>query len=110
MFELCTVVGCPHPDYLQNYLTSTQIAEWEAYNRISPIGEKRLDFHIAHLISTITNIAINVHGKKNAKQVKLEDFIPDWVGDKQTPMTPQEMKERFLSALKGSNDIVNKQQ
>lgn len=80
MFQLCEQIGCPHPDYLYTYLTSSQITEWMAYDRISPIGGKRLDFHFAHLLSSIFNIASSIHSEKKTT-TKVTDFIPIWEGE-----------------------------
>jgi hypothetical protein len=59
-------------------LTSVQISEWEAYDRIDPVGTWREDFRMAFLSSLITNLTISVHGKKGAKQTTLMDFMPKW--------------------------------
>lgn len=80
MFQLCEQIGCPHPDYLYRYLTSSQITEWMAYDRISPIGGKRLDFHFAHLLSSIFNIASSIHSEKKTTTA-ISDFIPKWDGE-----------------------------
>lgn len=102
MFQLSLAVGCPHPDYLNNYLTSSQIAEWRAFDAISPIGGKRDDFHMAHLISTITNLATGIHGKKGAKLTKIDDFIIKWSGveTEDTTMSPESIKNLFLGLKK----------
>lgn len=59
-------------------ITSAQLSEWEAYDRLDPIGEWRGDYHMAFLSSLITNIATRIHGKKGAKMTELMDFMPVW--------------------------------
>jgi hypothetical protein len=86
-------------------LTLTQLQEWEAYDRLDPIGSWREDFRMAFLASLITNLTISTHGKPNAKQTTLEEFMPDWdvTGPKKVKQqTVEEMKKVF-------EDIVNSQ-
>jgi hypothetical protein len=63
---------------LLDELTSVQISEWEAYDRIDPIGTWRDDFRMAFMSSLVTNLVISVHGKKNAKHTNVMDFMPKW--------------------------------
>jgi hypothetical protein len=55
-----------------------QLSEWEAYDRLDPIGTWREDFRTATLASIVTNLVISVHGKKGAKMTTAIDFMPDW--------------------------------
>lgn len=83
-------------------LTSKQISEWEAYDRLDPIGTWRDDYRLAFLSSLVTNLTISVHGKKEAKHSLPIDFMIDWDIDtskekeikKQTP-------EEILAIFKG---------
>ena len=54
------------------------MSEWEAYDRLDPIGTWRDDFRMAYLSSLITNLTISVHGKKGAKATNPIDFLPEW--------------------------------
>jgi len=63
-------LGYPHPDYLLEHLTSTQMTEWLAYNQISPISDQRGDIRNAVLASVVAN----TQGGKT----KPEDFMPKW--------------------------------
>jgi len=71
-----------HPDYILEDLTLDQLNEWEAYNRIQPIGSWRQEFAIAQLTSIVTNLALSIYSKKGRqpKYTTPEDFIPDWTG------------------------------
>lgn len=103
-----------HPDFLEDNLTSKQISEWEAYDRLDPIGAWKGDFHMAYLAMTMTNLAISVHGKKGTKLCDLKDFLPNWSGDlsesdKLVVQSADDMKKFLLNFAKEHNkDIVKK--
>jgi hypothetical protein len=88
-------------------LTSKQISEWEAYDRIDPIGTWREDFRMAYLSSLITNLTISVHGKKGAKTTSPIDFMPEWDKDAiklgKPTQTVEEMKQILLGIAKTQN-------
>jgi hypothetical protein len=78
-------------------VTSHQLSEWEAYDRLEPIGAWRADFRMAFLASLITNTVRQLYGKKGAKMTSPTDFMPDWGDENIEPKTPpqsvEEMKE-----------------
>ena len=81
-------------------LTSRQLSEWEAYDRLDPIGTWRDDFRLAYLSSLITNIAISIHGKKGAKHTTPMDFMLDWdVKEKKINVQSVEEQKRILMDL-----------
>ncbi len=92
-------------------LTSHQLSEWEAYDRLDPIGAWRDDFRMSYIASLLTNLVIRVHGKKGAKLTDVKDFLLDWSGDmKHTQQqTPQEMREFLLQFAKTQNKKVESQ-
>jgi hypothetical protein len=59
-------------------LTSTQLSEWEAYEKVDPVGEFRGDARMAMLLSHITNLFLKRFGKKGVKETKPIDFMPQW--------------------------------
>ena len=59
-------------------LTSTQISEWQAYEKVDPIGEFRSDARTAMLLSHITNLFLKRFGKKGASESKPIDYMPQW--------------------------------
>jgi hypothetical protein len=73
-----------------------QLSEWEAYDRLDPIGTWRDDFRMAYLSSLITNLTISVHGKKGAKTTNPIDFLPDW-GEQRTTTTDVKQEEGSLA-------------
>lgn len=88
-------------------LTSVQLSEWEAYDRLDPIGSWRRDFGTAQLISTITNIANAIYKAegKEAVVTDVSDFMPVW--DKEArkkkaikqKLTPEQSQEELTKAL-----------
>lgn len=85
-------------------LTAKQLAEWEAYDRLDPIGRWRDDFQMAYLASTMTNLAISIHGKKGAKLTQVIDYMPKWDEEKQEykVQTVEEMKSVLTSLVSDS--------
>lgn len=98
-------MGFAHPDYLIEKLTASQLAEWQAYDRLDPIGEARDDFRMSYLASTITNLAISINGKKGAKLTEVKDFLLDWDRDKPNKGTQsiEDMKAVFMGIAAANN-------
>lgn len=60
-------------------LTGEQLAEWEAYHKIDPIGHwYRMEFSFAHLIMHVVNLFKVAFGDKSTKMSSITDFILDW--------------------------------
>lgn len=92
-------------------LTSVQLSEWEAYDRLDPVGAWREDFRMAYLSSLITNLTISVHGKKGTKQTNLMDFLPKWdIGAEQGKeikvQSVEDMKKALLEIASHQNKKV----
>lgn len=86
-------------------LTSSQISEWEVYDKLDPIGSWRDDYQTAALLALITNLANSIYGKKGEiKTVTALDFMPDWdisnKKKKQSGMSQEELSMNILSAFK----------
>jgi DNA-directed RNA polymerase specialized sigma24 family protein len=90
-------------------LTASQIAEWEAYDRLDPIGEWRNDFKFAYLASIITNLMIRAYGKKGSELTKLDDFLIKWDGSEQEVkrQSVEEMKQVMLNLMASQNKDKN---
>lgn len=58
--------------------------EWEAFNRIQPIGARRFDVYYSTLMTAIHNIALAFSGSKTNKKYKVEDFMPNWMGNEKS--------------------------
>jgi hypothetical protein len=83
-------------------LTSHQLAEWEAYNVLDPIGEERSDFRFSYLYSLLTNIAIRTYGKKGAELTKIDDFLFKWGVDEeeQKVQSLEDMKNVMMALVR----------
>lgn len=95
-----------------NELTSVQLSEWEAYDRLDPIGEWRADFRTASLISKIVNIAQAIWGEEGVEMTVPLDFMPEW--DKEDSIEPkkqqtvEEMKQVMLSMAGRQNRKIKR--
>lgn len=94
-------------------LTATQLAEWEAYNALEPIGEERADYRISFLSSLIVNLAIRALGKRGDKLTEVKDFVFEWDPEKHKPkqMNIDQFKAVFheiASSTKTKQDNENK--
>ena len=87
-------------------LTSIQLSEWEAYDRLDPVGTWRDDFRIATLSSLIVNIVRTLYPSEEDRKKGVEptlsapiDFMVDWGEEKEKPepkkQTTEEMKQIF---------------
>ena len=89
-------------------LTSKQISEWEAYDKLDPVGTWREDFRLAYLSSLVTNISIKVHGKSGAKLTQPLDFMLEWGKEKEeiVQQSVEQMKEFMLNFARNQNRRV----
>jgi hypothetical protein len=74
LFDLCLELGYPHPDYLLEELSGTQLREWEVYYQTKPFGTQ-LGFYQSGIISSVLG-NVNRDSKKTPTPFKPEDFIP----------------------------------
>jgi len=88
-------------------LTSKQLSEWEAYDRMDPIGMWRDDYRLAYISSLLTNLTISVHGKKGTKNTNPIDFMLDWDLGKEKQPKKQSIEE-MKSILFGIADTQNR--
>lgn len=82
-------------------LTSRQLSEWEAYDKIDPVGSWREDYRMAYISSLLTNIAISTNAPKGTKMTSVEEFMPEW--DEKKPKVEQsveDMKRILMSFVK----------
>ena len=78
MFNLCLagVGGAVHPDQLELMMSGDQLAEWEAFDRLEPIGGYKQDFRFAQLCDLVYVLAAAANGHK--VKSKIQDFLPWW--------------------------------
>ncbi len=105
-------------------LTASQISEWEAYNKIDPIGSWREDYRIASLSALIENIVTTLYGKKGIKKKVCTplDYMIDWetgeplskgLSTNQDDLNAQlkewaMMHNRFIKKEKEKNERLNR--
>ena len=95
-------------------LTSKQISEWEAYDKMDPIGTWREDFRFGQLESIIINIVQQLYAEKGKtpKATSPLDFMPDWLGDRVAAepkkQSVEEMKQIMMSIASSQNKSVRK--
>lgn len=79
-------------------MTAAEVATWEEYDRLDPIGSIRGDIQAAQVTTAIENVWGG--GPKDGKPVSLFDRIPDYGGlraeaerrQAERPKTPEEIK------------------
>ena len=98
-FRLCLALGIKHPDYLE--LTSSQIADWLAFDRKQPIGELREDIRNAALMCLLNNRWRN----SSESPASPEDFLPFWPKPQQDW---REMHRAMAGAIRQHNESVNR--
>lgn len=80
-----------------------------AIDTIDPVGQVRMDYHMAYLESLITNLFIQTYGKKNAKLTNTDDFLIKW-GESESEekvQSVEEMKNILLNIASSQNRKVN---
>jgi len=93
-------------------ITSKQLSEWEAYDRLDPIGTWREDYRLAYISSLLTNLTISVHGKKGTKSTNPIDFMLNWDLEKAKEPKKQsveDMKATLLGIAKQQNRRVERE-
>ena len=61
-------------DGLLAQLSSRQLAEWMAYFRLEPFGERRADLRAGIIASTVAN----AHRARESRPYRPQDFMPDF--------------------------------
>ena len=91
---------------LNDQLSTVQLNEWEAYDRLDPIGTWRDDFRMAYLSMIVTNLVKAIYGKEEDKPTVPIDFMPDWAkGEeeiKEEGQSVEEMKQILMGIAKAS--------
>lgn len=81
-------------------MSSEELAEWMAYERLEPFGETRADIRTALVCSTLANI----NRDKKVKPYKIQDFMLDFdsVWSKPTAKELDRRSKVMESAIKSS--------
>ena len=94
-------------------ITSAQLSEWEAYDRLDPIGEMRGDIRNAQLRSLITNIVRQLYPEKGVEPVMTTpaELMIDWGGEKQEPpeQTVEEQKQILFGIARSQKRKIERE-
>lgn len=87
-------------------MTAEQFAEWQAYDRLEPVGDYRRDLGVAILTSTFHNFAQSFGSGGRRKVSKPQDFMPwlEWEDrvERREEQSVEEMKLAMM-AIAGVN-------
>ena len=80
-------------------LTASQLAEWEAYDRLEPIGGYRQDYMMGSVIKMILELAQAVYGRKGRTMSCTPwDFVP-WRPDAERVQVKRQSVEEMKQVL-----------
>lgn len=82
---------------LLDCMDSAELANWLAYDQISPFGSERTDLGAAIVASTVAN----VWRGKGQKAYKVDDFLPKFTHKQASMSRGMELKAKLLAALGG---------
>lgn len=91
-------------------MTAGELAEWEAYDRLDPVGTWRDDYSMASLQALVVNIVSHLYVKKGhqPKTVSPLDFMPDFSGEISEIRKKQELKKMKQQLLIIANTFGGK--
>lgn len=83
-------------------LTSNQLSEWEAYDRLDPIGSWREDYRMASIESTLINIhnAANVSEGAKMEATTASDFLPIWDTEQRAKIVEKRRRTQSIEEMK----------
>lgn len=64
---------------LLDRISSRELSEWMAFDRIEPVGDRRLDVLAAMVMCLLANV--NRNPKKRKKPYQVDEFLPPWAKD-----------------------------
>lgn len=89
---------------LLNRISSRELAEWQAYDQIDPIGEARADLRAGIVASTVANV--NRDPKKRTRPYKPADFMPDFDKAEREPDWQRMLQQAMMiNAAYGGKDM-----
>jgi hypothetical protein len=87
-------------------ISSAQLSEWEAYDRIDPIGTFREDIRTSQILALLNNM-YNMIYTKEKKTYEISDFMPDWTGERKSA-EEQSLASKIIQAFSGIAKRANK--
>ncbi len=92
LFDLCREIGCPHPDFLTNMLSTRQIDSWIAYNARRPFGDVRADMRMARITCAI-------YQTNSKRKLRKKDYMLSF----KKPLSPDSYKRKAMNAYEAHN-------
>jgi hypothetical protein len=97
-------------------LTSTQLSEWEAYDKTDPIGTWRDDFRMASLSALIVNIVQGLYHEEGVEPeiVSPSQYMPIWDSAiarkirEKPKQTAEALKNALMSIFKAHNARIDR--
>ena len=82
-------------------ITSAELSEWEAYDKIDPVGEWRSDLRMAIMASLMVNSFRGAYGKEGIEMTTPEEFMPKYIQDEEDeqPKVKKQSVEDMKQAL-----------
>lgn len=87
---MCETIHCPHPDLLEDYLTTKQYIDWELYYKSVGFGSDRNDVYWTQLLA----LTANIHRAKNTQPTKPIEWNP-WYDPFRQELTADDLAERL---------------
>jgi hypothetical protein len=82
-------------------ITSAELSEWEAYDRLDPIGSRGDNMRMAIIASQMVNSFRAAYGKEGIEMTTPEDYIPRFAEEDEEPevkkQSVDEMKAQLLA-------------
>lgn len=105
MFRLCLELGYVHPDHLLLSLSASQQAEWEAYDRLEPIGGYREDYRFAQVCLMLHKLMQMQRGDGKHTRADIHDFML-WGPERHVSITkrksPEELKQMMMAVAQAT--------
>lgn len=89
----------------QRSISAREYAEWQAYDRLEPIGPRRADLNAATIAATILNAR---RTKRSQPLVQPKEFMPTFWEPEPEPVDPETMFEQVkaLNELFGGDFVA----
>jgi len=78
-------------------ISSRELSEWMAYERLEPFGERRADLRSAIVASTVANTARDE--KKRNRPFKPEEFMPEFKREEEEEIEPWRRQLQVVEAM-----------
>lgn len=89
---------------LLGQISSREITEWMAYDKLEPFGERRADLRAGIVASTVANVFRNA--KEHPRAFRADEFMPDFERGLQRQTWEEQLAlVEMLNAAFGGRDL-----